>query len=65
MLGCCARWSSACPTTRGLYVEHFAANARADAFYEREGYRVERVEPSPSGDPALAQVWRVRDLRQA
>ncbi len=45
-----------------LYIEHFAANERAGAFYEREGFTVERIEPSPSGDPALAVVWRVRPL---
>lgn len=45
-----------------LYIEHFAANERAGAFYEREGYTVDRVEPSPTGDPALAVVWRVRRL---
>jgi GNAT superfamily N-acetyltransferase len=45
-----------------LYIEHFAANARAGAFYEREGYAVDRVEASTSGDPALDQVWRVRQL---
>jgi hypothetical protein len=43
-----------------LCVEHFAANTRAGVFYEREGFAVERVEPSPSGDPALDVVWRVR-----
>jgi hypothetical protein len=26
---------------------------------------VERVEPSPTQDPALAVVWRARDLRPA
>jgi GNAT superfamily N-acetyltransferase len=41
-----------------LCVEHFAANERAGAFYEREGFTVDRVEPGPSGDPALAIVWR-------
>jgi ribosomal protein S18 acetylase RimI-like enzyme len=45
-----------------LAIEHFAANERAGAFYEREGYRVERVEPSPTGDPRLAVVWRARSL---
>lgn len=45
-----------------LHVEHFAANERAGAFYEREGFAVERVEPSPTGDPALAVVWRARAL---
>ena len=46
-----------------LWTEHFAANERAAAFYEREGFTAQRVEPSPSGDPALAVVWRVRALR--
>lgn len=45
-----------------LCVEHFAANERAGSFYEREGFTVERVEPSGTGDPALDVVWRVRDL---
>ncbi|HEY2060016.1 MAG TPA: GNAT family N-acetyltransferase [Amycolatopsis sp.] len=44
------------------YVEHFAANERAGAFYEREGFAVARIEPSPTGNPALAVVWRVRPL---
>ncbi len=43
-----------------LYVEHFAANERAGAFYEREGFVVDRVEPSSTGDPALGVVWRSR-----
>lgn len=45
-----------------LHIEHFAANERAGAFYEREGFTVERVEPSPTGDPALAVVWRAKPL---
>ncbi|MFD0556900.1 L-amino acid N-acyltransferase YncA [Stackebrandtia endophytica] len=45
-----------------LWIEHFAANERAGAFYEREGFTVERVEPHSGGDPALAVVWRSRDL---
>lgn len=45
-----------------LWIEHFAANTRAGAFYEREGYVVERVEPDPSDDPRLAVVWRARPL---
>lgn len=45
-----------------LYIEHFAANQRAGAFYEREGFTVQRIEPSPTGDPALAVVWRTRQL---
>lgn len=46
-----------------LYVEHFVANERAGAFYEREGYTVERIEPGPAGDDTLAVAWRVRELR--
>ncbi len=34
-----------------LYIEHFAANERAGAFYEREGFTVHRIEPSPTGTP--------------
>ena len=45
-----------------LYVEHFAANEHAGRFYEREGFTVERTEPSPTGDPALDVVWRLRRL---
>ncbi len=48
------------PDADRLYIEHFAANGRAGAFYEREGYAVERVVPSASGDPARDVVWRVR-----
>lgn len=51
------------PTTADrLYVEHFAANGRAGAFYEREGFVVRRIEPSSTGDPALGVVWRARRL---
>ncbi|MFD8492937.1 GNAT family N-acetyltransferase [Amycolatopsis sp. NPDC059657] len=45
-----------------LFIEHFAANTRAGAFYEREGFAVDRVEPSPGGDPALGVVWRSRPV---
>jgi ribosomal protein S18 acetylase RimI-like enzyme len=45
-----------------LYVEHFAANERAGAFYEREGFAVDRVEPSATGDLALGVVWRSRPV---
>jgi ribosomal protein S18 acetylase RimI-like enzyme len=45
-----------------LYIEHFVANERAGAFYERAGFTVEQIESSPTGDPALGVVWRVRDL---
>jgi GNAT superfamily N-acetyltransferase len=47
-----------------LYIEHFAANERAGAFYEREGFTVDRIEPSATGDPALAVVWRVRAISE-
>lgn len=47
---------------RQLAIEHFAANERAAAFYEREGFRVDHVTPSQSGDPRLDVVWRVRTL---
>ena len=45
-----------------LHVEHFVANERAGAFYAREGFTVERIESSPTGDPALAVVWRTRHV---
>jgi len=45
-----------------LYIEHFAANERAGEFYDRAGFTVQRVEPSPTGDPGLAVVWRARRL---
>jgi GNAT superfamily N-acetyltransferase len=45
-----------------LCIEHFVANERAGAFYEREGFTVERIESSPTEDPALAIVWRARRL---
>ncbi len=53
------------PGTRRLSVEHFSGNARAGAFYEREGFTVDRVDPSPFGDPALDVVWRSRDVEVA
>jgi GNAT superfamily N-acetyltransferase len=45
-----------------LSVEHFVANERAGAFYEREGFTVQRIEPSDTGNPALGVVWRARQL---
>jgi ribosomal protein S18 acetylase RimI-like enzyme len=45
-----------------LYIEHFVANERAGAFYEREGFTVQRIEPSHTGNPALGVVWRARHL---
>jgi GNAT superfamily N-acetyltransferase len=48
-----------------LYVEHFAANGRAGAFYERQGFAVQHVEKGAGGDPAMDVVWRVRELARA
>jgi ribosomal protein S18 acetylase RimI-like enzyme len=48
--------------TDRLYIEHFVANERAGTFYEREGFTVERIESSPTEDPALGVVWRARHL---
>lgn len=45
-----------------LYIEHFVANERAGTFYEREGFTVQRIEPSSTGNPALGVVWRARHL---
>ena len=47
-----------------LYIEHFVSNERAGAFYEREGFTVDRIEPSPTGRAELGVVWRSRPLRQ-
>ncbi|MGA9750071.1 MAG: GNAT family N-acetyltransferase [Nocardioides sp.] len=45
-------------------VEHFAGNTRAAQFYEREGFRVIRTDPAPTGEsPNCAIVWRRRQLR--
>ena len=43
-----------------LMVEHPAANIRAAAFYEREGFTIEGIEPHPGGDSRRATVWRSR-----
>ena len=48
-----------------VWIEHVAANERAGAFYEREGFTVERVEASATGDAGTDQVWRVRRLAPA
>ena len=45
-----------------LLIEHFAGNTGAARFYEREGFRVQRVELHPGDDRALDTVWRVREF---
>ncbi|MFI7115418.1 GNAT family N-acetyltransferase [Amycolatopsis sp. NPDC049868] len=42
-----------------VYAEHLVADERAGAFFEREGFTVERIEPD--ADPRLGVVRRVRD----
>lgn len=49
--------------TPSVFVEHFAGNRRAGAFYEREGFTVVRTEPARTGDPNAAVVWRRLELR--
>lgn len=49
-------------TARRICVEHFVSNVRAAAFYEREGFVVERVTPSATGRAELAVVWRARTV---
>jgi ribosomal protein S18 acetylase RimI-like enzyme len=40
-------------------VEHFAGNATAARFYQRQGFTVIRADPAPSGEPSSrAIVWR-------
>ena len=48
-----------------LYIEHFVSNQRAGEFYEREGFAVQRIEPSPTGNLSLGIVWRVRELSES
>ena len=48
-----------------VWIEHVAANERAGAFYEREGFTVERVEASGAEAAGTDQVWRVRRLAPA
>jgi len=49
-------------SARSLQVEHFAGNERAGRFYEREGFQVERVDKSPSGNVNANVVWRHLEL---
>lgn len=48
--------------TDHVLVEHFAGNARAGAFYARNGFTVVSTDPASSGDPNTAVVWRRLDL---
>ena len=50
---------------RRVWIEHVAANERAGAFYEREGFTIERIEASAAGDAGTDQVWRVRPVALA
>ncbi len=45
-----------------LLIEHFVANERASASYEREGFVVERIDSTHTENPALGVVWRARHL---
>ncbi|WZH36969.1 MAG: GNAT family N-acetyltransferase [Microbacterium enclense] len=44
-------------------IEHFTVNDGAGRFYEREGFVVDRIEESESGDPRQNVTWRVKTLR--
>ncbi len=49
--------------TARVDVEHFAGNAGAARFYEREGFAVIRTDPAPAtGPPGGGVVWRRRPL---
>ncbi len=48
-----------------LFIEQVEAHGRAAALYQREGFTVDRIESSPTGDPALGVVWRSRPLSAA
>jgi GNAT superfamily N-acetyltransferase len=48
------------PEVGRLCVEHIAGNVRAAAFYEREGFTVERVERGAPGGSGIDVVWRAR-----
>lgn len=49
------------PDANRLRVEHFEANTRAAAFYEREGFTLMRTDRHAT-DPLLDVVWRERTL---
>lgn len=56
---------AALPTeVRRVGVEHFAGNVRAAAFYEREGFVVDRVERNADGVAELDVVWRALTLER-
>lgn len=56
---------AALPTgAKSVLVEHFAGNTRAGSVYEREGFTVVNTEPSSSGDPNAAIIWRRLELRE-
>src|SRR5690625_3827540 len=45
-----------------VLVEHFAGNARAGTFYQREGFNVIHTEAAHSDDQNAAVVWRRLEL---
>jgi hypothetical protein len=49
-------------SNRTTHIEHFAANTRAAAFYEREGFTVRSIESSPTGRSELDVVWRACEI---
>lgn len=49
--------------TAALQVEHFTANKRAGAFYEREGFReLRKVEDDTN--PSVSVIWRELTLQE-
>ena len=46
-----------------LYIEHFVGNARAGAFYEREGFTVHQNDPGPPDHPSLGHPRGGRPAR--
>lgn len=54
-----AAWRSG---ARSMLVNVFAENAIGRGFYEREGFRLLRLEPTTVGDQELADAWYERPL---
>lgn len=47
---------------RSMLVNVFADNAIGRAFYEREGFRLLRLEPTRVGDQEVGDAWYARDI---